>query len=159
MKENQTIRSLRIRHFIQIIVWVLLAEGLAHYLLVSDVSKNIFAVVLGVLLVGVVFIFFYQKKTGKVVGTRTHKKIMEYERDRLGEKKWQRQRNIGFSFMVLLAILAFSALWFLDLPVEETGRSVFSYYIGSIIGVSGGYWSRAKKIDQKSHEEKENYGT
>ncbi|WP_142826710.1 hypothetical protein [Planococcus soli] len=125
-----------------------LAMLLLFLLLVYFADSGRHSIIIGIFFVVmwiVLAITLYTLKTGRPVGTKTSKRVQEFDKDRLGEKRWRRNRIIeavgigivGVGIVILLFVVDFSAAR-LDSPSYHfpfIGAWV-GYNIGEIIRIS-----------------------
>ncbi|WP_407270749.1 hypothetical protein [Radiobacillus sp. PE A8.2] len=78
----------------------------------------------------------YTLNTGKPVGTKTNKRLQEFDRDRLGEKRWKRRTMIG---AVLISVVSVALTVFLFYTNFENSRMEFPRDAFPLIGVWVGY--------------------
>ncbi|WP_411954877.1 hypothetical protein ACKXGF_03460 [Alkalibacillus sp. S2W] len=77
-----------------------------------------------VLLWLIVAVTLYILTTGKFVGTKTNRRVQEFDRTQLGEKRWRRRKIIELVFMSLLSVIV-TVLTF----VEDYETAIFNFPI------------------------------
>ncbi|WP_223701773.1 hypothetical protein [Sutcliffiella deserti] len=101
-----------------------------------------------VLLWIIVAITLYTLKTGKPIGTKTNRRVQEFDKNRMGEKRWKRKKITeivvisvinSVLFTVLIIVVDFDNLT-LDFPI-----SAFPF-IGAWVGLNLGEIIRMNKL-------------
>ncbi len=78
----------------------------------------------------------YSLKTGETIGTKTTKRIEEFEKDRVGIKRWKRSQIIGAVIMGVLGIGLAAFLFKTDL---NTMRFDTLFFIPPLLGACIGH--------------------
>ncbi|ANU10822.1 hypothetical protein BBH88_11125 [Planococcus antarcticus DSM 14505] len=118
----QEIKHLKKKKLVQDNIYMLLLFVILVYF--TDSGKH--ALTIGTFFVFIwimVVLTLYTLKTGRSIGTKTSKRVQKFDRNRLGEKRWKRNKIIevvivsvvGVGIAVLLFVTDFNSLT-LDFP-------------------------------------------
>ncbi|MGI8314948.1 hypothetical protein [Halobacillus mangrovi] len=97
---------------------------------------------------------FYQWRTGKIIGLKINRRIQRYEREKIGEKQWNKQMKIGISLLVFAGLLLLMAFF---MPLPSKYHPTMGNHIGALIGVNIGFLLRIRKIDRSNKEDLKNF--
>lgn len=120
----QEIKHLKKNQLVQYNLVMLLLFVLLGYFS-ANVNPTLLIAVFYVLLWIIVIITLYTLKTGKTIGTKTNRRMQEFDRYRSGEKRWKRKKMIeaviicGISIFItiLLFVKDFNPVG-LDFPID-----------------------------------------
>lgn len=115
---------------------------LLFVLLVFFADNGMHSLIIGIffLLIWIILaITLYTLKTGRPIGTKTSRLVQEFDRNRLGEKRWK-QNRIAEAVIISVIGVGIAVLWFVK-DVNSFGLDFPSYaipFIGSWIGYNLG---------------------
>ncbi|KHE72883.1 hypothetical protein [Halobacillus sp. BBL2006] len=140
--------------------WLIMNVGIAVLLIGMEfyfrqgLSPRMMLFIIVLLLLTLACIQFYQWKTGKAVGLKTTRSIQKYEREKLGEKQWNRQMKIGFITLFVLSVLfmIFGFAFDFSSLINNYESSPFNF-VGAAVGVIIGFLLRIRKIDRSNKED------
>lgn len=96
-----------------------------------------------------VAVTLYALKTGRPIGTKTSRILQEFDRDRLGEKRWKRRR-ITEVVVISVAVILITVLAFVFLKDVNSLRLNFYSgtlpFVGAWVGYNLGEITRIKKL-------------
>ncbi|ARI78303.1 hypothetical protein [Halobacillus mangrovi] len=133
---------------------IVLLAGFEGYLRLNLPPKWL---LLGVVVAVVVIVGmqYYQWRTGKIIGLKINRQVQRYEREKIGEKQWNKQLKIGMISLLVFAVLLLLMAFFIPLPSKY--HPTIGNYIGSVIGVNIGFLLRIRKIDRSNKEDLKNF--
>lgn len=100
-----------------------------------------------VLLWILVAITLYVLKTGRPIGTKTSRIVQEFDRDRLGEKRWKRRKMTEAVMISVISVLITVLVFVEDLTSVRLDFSIYAFpFIGAWIGQNVGEIVRMKKL-------------
>ena len=108
---------------------------LLFVLLVFFADNGMHSLIIGIffLLIWIILaITLYTLKTGRPIGTKTSRLVQEFDRNRLGEKRWK-QNRIAEAVIISVIGVGIAVLWFVK-DVNSFGLDFPSYaipFIGS----------------------------
>lgn len=80
-------------------------------------------------------ISLYTLKTGQTIGTKTSKRVQEFDKDHLGEKRWKRRKMLEAVIISVISIGITVFLFVLDFKSVRSGFSNYAFpFIGAWIG-------------------------
>lgn len=93
-------------------------------------------------------IILYNLKTGRFVGTKTSIRVQQFDRERLGKKRWKRKKIIETVFLIAVGIFITVFIVKMDFPSagENYTGSTF-LFIGAWIGYNIGELFRMSKLE------------
>lgn len=122
----------------RIIQRVDIAENGKHSLLIGGVS---------VLLWILVAITLYVLKTGRPIGTKTSRIVQEFDRNRLGEKRWKRRKMTEAVIISVISVLITVLVFVMDLNYVRLDFPMSAFpFIGTWIGYNVGEIVRMNKL-------------
>lgn len=123
----QEIKRLKKKQLVQYNFVMFLLVALFAYFVKSGGSATVF---LG-LCCAYFWIFtgstIYTLITGKVIGTKSGRRVQAFDRDRIGEKRWKRKTTIAPIVLLVLSI-GFTVFWY----VTDFDASRLEFSIGAI---------------------------
>lgn len=122
---------------------MLLSFVLFVYLLLNEKAIVVFAIFCGLLWIFTATIF-YTLKTGKTISTKTSRRVQEYDKYRLGKKRWKRRKIIEAVIISMCSVgftVAFFVLDFNNVRIELINCIPFigcwmGYNIGETVRIS-----------------------
>lgn len=94
-------------------------------------------------------IALYNLMTGKFVGTKTGRRIQQYEKARLGEKRWKRRKIIEAVFIIGLVILVTAFIFTSDVDTSQINFSSAAFpFIGAWLGYNIGEIVRTRNLKE-----------
>ncbi|HSJ36824.1 MAG TPA: hypothetical protein VK945_01250 [Planococcus sp. (in: firmicutes)] len=89
----------------------------------------------------------YSFKTGSFIGTKTNRRIQEFEKARLGKKRWKRRKITEAVFNLALIIFFTVFIFTTDSDNSRLHSSSFAFpFIGSWLGYNIGEIIRMRKL-------------
>ncbi|WP_084243503.1 hypothetical protein [Planomicrobium okeanokoites] len=89
----------------------------------------------------------YNLKTGKFIGTKTSKRVQEFDKARLGQKRWKRRKILEAAFVFALTI--FFTVFIFSTDFTDSGMNSYSAafpFIGAWIGYNIGEFIRMNTL-------------
>lgn len=133
--DTKEVKRLKKKHLIQSNLAILLFFVLFGYLAEKGAIFVLYGLICLFLWISVVATL-YNLNTGKLVSTKTSKRVQEYDIHRLGEKRWKRRILISAVILIVVSIAFTVFLFVADL---EAVRIDFPALVFSFIGTCIGY--------------------
>ncbi|UOQ42816.1 hypothetical protein MUN89_12665 [Halobacillus salinarum] len=151
MLSKKELWKLRVVELVQINIGILSVIVLFNWYFSNEYPLSIFCCLIGVILLGSFIVSRYREQTGKGYRPKSLKKLKEYEKEKMGEKRRHRQHQIGTTFFLLLAGLCFILPFIIDLPANYAHHDTGNYLLQLIfplIGLNLGSFIRARRMDK-----------
>ncbi|MEC3884647.1 hypothetical protein VKA52_13020 [Halobacillus sp. HZG1] len=92
----------------------------------------------------------YSIVTGKVIGTKTHQRVMAFDTDYIGWKRWKRRKIIEFIILIILCIGISVVLFTVDFGSARLNFPMDAFpMLGGWIGMNIGKMSRFRIYHNK----------
>lgn len=150
MEETQwdlrEVKRLKMKQLLQYNLAMLLLFVLLNYFM----EYGQFYLFIGIFYVLVVILaasIVYNLKTGKFIGTKTSKRVQEFDKARLGEKRWKRRKTLEAAFGVVLTV--FITIFIFTTDFNNSGMNYSSAafpFIGAWIGYNVGEFVRMNTL-------------
>ena len=95
----------------------------------------------------IVFVMsLYSFKTGKYIGTKTAKRLEEFEKERVGKKRWKRKRMTEAIFMFAIGVILTVTIIVIDFnTLDWNSVNLVFPFIGACIGIN---WAEINKMNR-----------
>lgn len=150
MEETQwdlrEVKRLKMKQLLQYNLAMLLLFVLLYYLLDFG-QPYIFTGVFYLLVLIVAATILYNLKTGRFIGTKTSKRLQEFDKDRLGQKRWKRRKILEATFVIALTV--FVTVFIFTADFNNVGMNFSSAafpFIGAWIGYNIGEFIRMNTL-------------
>ena len=149
-QEIQEIKRLKKKQLIRGNFWMLVIFLLFVYFFESGNLFIITWIILAGLLL-VLLLTLYTLLTGKLIGTKTSRRVQAFDRKYWGKKRWKRKKIVEAALYIILGSVLAYLLFTVDFNFQNQPitRSLFPF-IGAWIGYNIGEVTRMKKLNGQS---------
>lgn len=142
----QKVKRLKWKQLVQNNLVMLILFFLSIYYMKTGVSISVFFRLLCLSIWIIVAHTLYTFITGKMIGTKTSKRVFAFDRDYLGEKRWKRRKMIELITVSVLGIIITVLVVTMSFNDEKLDIYNLIPIIGGWLGFNIGETFRIKKL-------------
>ncbi|MCM3609688.1 hypothetical protein M4S82_00405 [Planococcus sp. MERTA32b] len=140
------VKRLKVKQLLQYNLAMLLLFVLLNYF-VEFGQLYLFIGVFYLLVLIVAAIILYNFKTGRFIGTKTSKRLQEFDKARLGKKRWKRRKILEAAFVLALTVFVTVLIFTVDFNNSGIAFSSTAYpFIGVWLGYNIGELIRTNAL-------------
>ncbi|MGI2329158.1 hypothetical protein [Planococcus sp. YIM B11945] len=142
----QEVKQLKKKQLVQSNFFMLLIFVLFVYFSKSGQPLFLIGLFYVIVLIYVAFTL-YVLMTGRFVGTKTSKRVQQFDKERLGKKRWTRRKIIEAVFLIVLSISITVLIVNTDIDPADRNNSIGAFpFFGAWVGYNLGELFRMGKL-------------
>ncbi|SFE99348.1 hypothetical protein SAMN05192532_10862 [Alteribacillus iranensis] len=142
----QEVKHLKKKQLVQYNLVMLLLFVLFGYF-AEDIKPSLLIGACCVLVWVIVAIMVYNLKTGRPIGTKASRRVQEFDRNRLGEKRWKRRKIMEIVFIGVISVIITILFIVKDISTTRLDFPIDTFpFIGAWIGYNIGETIRISNL-------------
>lgn len=145
-QEIQEVKHLKNKQLVRFNLIMLLLFVLFGYLATNEKHSLLFGIICFIFLI-ILAVTWYTLITGRSIGTKTSRRVQEFDRKRLGEKRWKRRKLIETVLISVTAVFIIKVMFDIDFNTISFDFPLDAFpFIGVWIGYNIGEVIRMNKL-------------